>query len=56
MIAMTLVINFIVGMIAVLVVVFYFRWRARQAAKTVVTSNAFTELDSQLAGLKPLPA
>jgi hypothetical protein len=49
-------VNFIVGLLALLVPVFYFKRREKQAAKALVGSDAVRQLDAQVAQLKPLPA
>jgi hypothetical protein len=40
---------------AVLISFFYFRWRSRKAAKGLLVSKELTQLDGELAHIKPLP-
>lgn len=51
-----LIVNFIVGMIMILVPPLYFRWRSRKAAKGLLASKELTQLDAELARIKPMAA
>ena len=50
------IVNWIVGIIAVLVPFFFFRWQSRQAAQALLAGAAFAQLEQQLAAVGPLPA
>lgn len=54
LVIVSFMINLIVGMIAVLVPFFFFRWQSRQAAKALLANPDFSKLNSQLSQLQPL--
>jgi hypothetical protein len=43
-------------MLMIFVPFFYFRWRSRKAAKGLLTGKELTQLDSELARIKPMAA
>jgi hypothetical protein len=49
------VVNWFVGIVAALAPPFYFTWRSRNAAKSLIASPELGTLDRQLAAVAPLP-